>query len=172
MKRKYLWSLFLSLIITTQTYAMCPVCTIAAAAWVELSHYLGIDDTITGIWIWWMLVSVSMWTIDWFDRKKIRFFLKRKLTYVFYYTSVIYPLYYGKLMFLNPANILWWVDKLLLWMIVWTFLFYFSARYYLYLKEKNNWRAYFPMQKVAMSVWSLGVASIIFYYITTFIYAI
>ena len=153
-------------------YAMCPVCTVAAAAWVELSHYLGIDDTITWLWIWWMLVSVSIWTIDWFDRKKIRFFLKRKLTYLFYYASVLIPLYYSKLIFSNPANMLWGVDKLFLWTVIWTVLFYAMAKYYLYLK-KNNWdRAHFPFQKIAMTVGSLTVASLIFYYITTYVYAI
>lgn len=166
---KFLWVLILFL--NTKTYAMCPVCTVAAAAWVELSHYLGIDDTVTWVWIWWMLVSVSMWTIDWFDRKKIRFFLKRKLTYLFYYASVIYPLYYSKLLFVNPVNKIWWIDKLFLWMIVWTILFFVSAKYYIYLKAKNWDRAYFPMQKVAMSVWSLVFASAIFYILTTYIYA-
>lgn len=155
----------------SQTYAMCPVCTVAAAAWIELSHYLWIDDTVTWIWIWGMLVSISMWTIDWFDRKNIRFLFKRKLTYIFYYATVMIPLYYQKLLLVNPANKIWWIDKLLLGMIVWTILFYGSARYYMYIKAKNSWRAQFPMQKVVMPIVSLWVASLIFYYITSFVYA-
>jgi len=170
--KKYLKFLpVLFLLIKSNTYAMCPVCTIAAAAWVELSHYLWIDDTITWIWIWWMLASVSMWTIDWFDRKKIKFFLKRKITYIFYYASVIIPLYYSKLIFVNPVNRIWWIDKLFIGIIIWTILFFTSAKYYIYLKAKNWDKAYFPFQKVVMSVGSLTIASLIFYYLTTYIYA-
>ncbi|EKE28719.1 MAG: hypothetical protein ACD_3C00025G0008 [uncultured bacterium (gcode 4)] len=160
------------LFLKTQAHAMCPVCTVAAAAWIELSHYLGVDDSVTWIWIWWMLVSVSMWTINWFDKKNIRFFLKKKITYILYYASVIIPLYYQKLMFVNPANKLWWIDKLFLWIIIGTILFYATAKYYLYLKAKNWGHPHFPMQKIAMSMWSLTAASLIFYYITSYIYAI
>ena len=172
MKKAYIPSFLATFIFTTlPAHAMCPVCTLAAVAWIELSHYFWIDDTVTGLWIGWMLVSVSMWTIDWFDKKNIKFFLKRKLIYIFYYLSVIIPLYYSKFLFLNPINKIWWIDKLFLWILIWTCLFYFSARYYLYLKENNNWHAYFPMQKVVMSIWSLLFASLIFYYLTTYIYA-
>lgn len=171
MKNYYKLLPILLLSIKTNTYAMCPVCTIAAAAWVELSHYLGIDDTITGIWIWWMLVSVSMWTIDWFDRKNIKFFLKKKITYIFYYSSVIYPLYYSKLLFVSPVNKIWWQDKLFLWMTVGTILFFTSAKLYIYLKAQNWWKAHFPFEKVAIPVGTLTVASLIFYYLTSYIYA-
>ncbi|EKE29224.1 MAG: hypothetical protein ACD_2C00207G0010 [uncultured bacterium (gcode 4)] len=170
-KTIYFLSPFL-LLLKSNTYAMCPVCTLAAVAWVELSHYLWIDDTITGLWIWGMLVSVSMWTINWFDRKKIKFFLKKKLTYAFWFSSVIIPLYYGKLILWNPANMIWWIDKLLLWIIIWTVLFFITAKYYLYLKAKNWGRAHFPFQKIAMTVWVLTSASLLFYYLTSFIYAI
>ena len=156
----------------TQVHAMCPVCTVAVAAWIELSHYLGIDDTVTGLWIWWFLVSLSMWTINWLDWRNIRFFLKRKLTYSLYYASTLIPLYYSKLILHNPVNMLWWADKLLLGIGIWSLIFFFTAKLYLYMKGENGWRAYFPMQKVVMSIGTLGIASFIFYYITTYVYAI
>lgn len=52
------------LLFGVQVQAVCPVCTVAVGAGVGFSRYLGIDDTIAGLWIGALIVSVSMWTIN------------------------------------------------------------------------------------------------------------
>jgi len=57
--------------------AICPVCTVTVGAGIGLSRWLGIDDSITGLWLGAFLLSISLWTIDWLDRKKSIFPLKK-----------------------------------------------------------------------------------------------
>ena len=42
--------------------AVCPVCTVAVGGGVLLSHYLGIDDLVIGIWAGGLVVSLGLWT--------------------------------------------------------------------------------------------------------------
>src|SRR3989338_5982677 len=73
--------------------AVCPVCAIAVGAGVGLSRYLGIDDTIAGLWIGGLSLSLSLWTIDWFDRKKIQFKYRAFITTLAYDVLIVVPLY-------------------------------------------------------------------------------
>ena len=53
--------------------AVCPVCTVAVVAGLGLSRWLGIDDSVSGLWIGAVTVSISMWTINWLHKKKWHF---------------------------------------------------------------------------------------------------
>ena len=48
---------------------MCPVCTVAVAGGLGLSRWLGIDDTISGLWIGAIIISVSFWVSRWLNKK-------------------------------------------------------------------------------------------------------
>jgi len=61
--------------------AVCPVCTVAVGAGLGFSRYLGIDDTISGIWIGGLMVSISFWTIDWMKTKKWNYRSRRQFCY-------------------------------------------------------------------------------------------
>lgn len=37
--------------LTAKAQAVCPVCTVAVGTGVGLSRWLGVDDTITGLWL-------------------------------------------------------------------------------------------------------------------------
>ncbi|HUW24426.1 MAG TPA: hypothetical protein VMW04_02245 [Patescibacteria group bacterium] len=41
--------------------AVCPVCTVAIGGGVLLSHYLGVDDLIIGIWAGGLTLSFGLW---------------------------------------------------------------------------------------------------------------
>jgi hypothetical protein len=147
--------------------AICPVCTVAVGAGIGMSRWLGIDDAITGLWLGAFLLSVSLWTIDWLDRKNIRFFLKKSLVILTYYLMAIVPLYYAKIV-ANPlafacscAN-----DKLLLGTIEGTAAFFFGAKLYEFLKQRNDGKAHFPYEKVAFPVGTMVIFTVIFYLIT------
>jgi len=155
------------LLFAKKVLAVCPICTIAVGTGVGLSRWLGIDDSITGLWVGGLTVSMITWTISWLDKKNIRFKGRTIISIVGYYFLIVIPLYFMGVMG-NPLNTLCacGLDKLLLGIIVGSFAFYFGASWYFYLKEKNNGRAYFPFQKVVMPVSPLVFLSIIFYFLT------
>ncbi len=164
----YLLVIFgLSFIFAKKALAVCPICTLAVGTGVGLSRWLGIDDTITGLWIGGFVVSMITWTLSWFDKKNIRFKGRVIATIVGYYLLIIVPLYFAGIIG-SPLNTLCacGLDKLLLGIIVGSFGFWFGASWYYYLKEKHGGRAYFPFQKVAMPIGPLIILTIIFYFLT------
>jgi len=173
MKKKliYLFSLFTVFALGARvTFAVCPICTLAVGAGVGLSRWLGIDDTVSGVWVGGLVVSLILWTENWLDKKNIRFRLRFLLNALFYYLIVVLPLYFtgiighpnNKLLCFCGLNI----DKLLFGIIAGSIGFFFGASFYNYLKEKNDNRAYFPFQKVVMPIGVLVILSVLFYYLT------
>jgi hypothetical protein len=147
--------------------AICPICTVAVGAGIGLSRWLGVDDSITGLWLGGFLLSVSLWTIDWLDRKKIRFVFKRFLVILAYYLFALVPLYYAKII-ANPFAFICSCasDKLLLGTIEGTTVFFFAVKLYEFLKQRNNGRAHFPYEKIVFPVTSLTILTILFYLLT------
>jgi len=160
----------LAVLIPFSAKAVCPVCTVAVAAGVGLSRYLGIDDTISGLWIGGLIVSLIIWTLGWLEKKSIRFKGRWVLTVLLYYAVIILPLYFTGLIG-HPQNSLFcWCglhwDKLLVGIVLGSLGFYAGAKWYFCLKEKNGGRAYFPFQKVVMPIVPLIILTIIFYLLT------
>ena len=159
-------SLILALLVPlVKTYAMCPVCTVAVGAGVGLARWLGIDDTITGLWIGGLIVSLIMWTINYLKKKDINFFARNVVITIGYYALTIVPIYFIKTIW-HPENTLGGINKLLLGIMIGSILFYVGATWYHMMKMKNNGHAYFPFQKVVMPITPLIIMSIIFYYLT------
>ncbi|MFA6160484.1 MAG: hypothetical protein WC678_05405 [Parcubacteria group bacterium] len=145
--------------------AVCPVCVVAVSACVGLSQYLGIDDTISGVWIGGLLISMIIWTIDWLKRKNIKFYFRKILVAGLFYVFTIGPLYKSE-MIGHPANKLWGIDKLLLGIIFGSIFFLIAVFLNSCLKKKNNDKVFFPFQKVVVPVAMLGILSGIFYFLT------
>ena len=167
--KKFFYSLiavlFLNLSFVSAAKAICPLCAVAVGAGVGLSEWLGIDDTITGLWIGGLIVSFIMWTVYWLDKKNIRFKGRKIIVSLAYYLIVIVPLYPLGIMG-HPLNTLWGIDKLLLGIILGSVFFFVAGMWYFYLKKRNNGRAYFPFQKVVMPIAPLLILSAVFYLIT------
>jgi len=49
--------------------AVCPVCTVAVGGGVLLSHYLGVDDLIIGVWSGGLILSLGLWTAGYIKKK-------------------------------------------------------------------------------------------------------
>ena len=174
MKKKIISLIGLGLFwVSMQAKAICPICTIAVVAGVGLSRYLGIDDTITGLWIGGLTVSLIMWTILWFDHKKFtykghplfQFKGRTLLTTIIYYALTVGPFFYTDIIG-HPLNKLWGVDKLVLGAIIGSLFFWAGGGLYFYTKKKNNNKALFPFQKVVFPLLPLIILSIVFFYIT------
>lgn len=142
--------------------AFCPVCTIAVGACVGLSRYLGVDDLISGVWIGGFLISLGIWTIDWLNKKKIRFFFRKPLILFTYYFLFIFPL--SKIGLIgHPENKFLGIDKLIFGIISGSIIFLISIFFHNFLIKKNNGKSYFPFQKVVIPVLFLVALSLIFY---------
>jgi hypothetical protein len=157
----------LNLLFAKQALAVCPICTIAVGAGVGFSRWLGIDDSITGLWIGGLTVSMITWTLSWFDKKNIRFRGRALATTIGYYLLIVVPLYFMGIMGSQLDTICaCGLDKLIVGIIVGSIAFWFGAEWYYTIKEKNGGHAYFLFQKVVMPVSPLVLLSIIFYFLT------
>jgi hypothetical protein len=165
-KKSALILLFLGFSIALPALAVCPVCTVVIVTGVGLSRWLGIDDTITGVWIGGLTVSFIIWTINWFNKKKIYFKGRKIITVIGYYLLVVLPLFFIPGVIGHPLNKIWGLDKLLVGITAGSVAFLVAELSYPILKKKNGGHPYFPFQKVIMPIAALLVFSFIFYFLT------
>jgi hypothetical protein len=142
--------------------AVCPVCTIAVAGGVGLCRFLGIDDLISGAWIGALLFSLFLWTIEWLNKKKIKFLFRKPLVFIFWYGLTIFPLMKIGIIG-HPQNKFLGIDKLIFGIFSGTIVFLFSILFEDYLRKKNQGKAYFKFQKVVIPVLFLLILSLIFW---------
>lgn len=156
--------LFFSFFFFNQIRAFCPVCTVAVGAGVGLCRYLGIDDLISGTWVGGLLMSLTLWTVDWLNKKKIKFLFRKPLIFIFWYGISISPLYWLDIMG-HPANKFLGIDKLLFGIISGSTAFLISFLFHNFLVKKNQGKSYFPFQKVIIPVSFLVILSLFFYFV-------
>lgn len=167
MKNKFLF-LILSAVFffkATAALAVCPVCTIAVGAGVGLAQWLGIDDTISGVWIGGLTVSMIMWTINWLKKKNWVFKGYKMVIWLAYYLLIVAPLYFTGLIG-HPYNKIWGMDKIVLGVVLGSLGFVGSVNLYEFLKKKNHNRAHFPFEKIVITLLILFILSFIFYFLT------
>ena len=162
--RKIFFTFFcLNFLFAANIYAFCPVCTIAVGAGVGLSRWLGIDDTITGLWIGGLTASLIAWTLNWLKSKNKTFPYQKIIVAFLYYSFIIIPLVWSDIIG-HPFNKLWGLDKLVLGIILGSLGFLGGGLTYQKIKEKNNGHAHFPFEKVVLPVAPLIILSLIFYF--------
>jgi hypothetical protein len=163
MKKILSISAFILLISSQVAHAVCPVCTVAVGAGLGLAEYFGIDDSISGLWIGALIVSMSLWTIIWLDKKNFRFKGRKILIFLAYYLIIILPLWYkGKIG--HPLNHLCGIDKLLFGIILGSILFSAGVIFHNYIRKRNNNISYFKGQKIVFGIALLVIASIVLYF--------
>jgi hypothetical protein len=153
-------------VFSQQVKAVCPVCTIAVAGGIELSRWFKVDDTISGVWIGGLIVSLSLWLIDWLKKKNIKFIFDKILVFIAFYIIVVLPLYWMKFIGLPNCAKLWGYDKLIVGIVFGSIAFAIGFWLNNWLKKRNNNKVYFPFQKVVLPILFLIIASVIFYFIT------
>ena len=151
-----------SLSLAARVQAVCPVCTIAVGAGVGLCRYLGIDDTISGAWIGGLIISLIALTIDWLNKKNIRFMFRKIIVAVLFYAVTIGPLYFTNIMG-HPFNKFWGIDRLLFGIISGSLVFLISVWFNDFLKKRNQGKVYFPFQKVVIPILFLAVNNLVFW---------
>jgi len=53
----------------TPARAVCPICTVAVGAGLGISRWIGIDDSVTGVWVGGLILSSGLWMADWVKKK-------------------------------------------------------------------------------------------------------
>lgn len=144
--------------------AVCPVCVVAVGAGVGLCRWLGVDDTISGLWIGALIVAIIMWTLIELRKKNWDFKYSPVIVSIAYYLLIIWPLYSLNIMG-HPLNKVFGIDKLLFGIISGSVLFLLTHWLNLFLKKRNQGKVYFSYQKVAIPLIILFIFSFIFYLI-------
>ena len=157
-------AILLTALVAFPAKAFCPVCVVAVGAGVGLSRWLGIDDLISGVWIGGLTVALIMWTIDWTNRKQIKFLFRKPIIILSYYVLILASLHFPGILW-HPQNKFLGIDKIIFGIIAGTVVFLISAWLNGFLKNKNGGKVYFPYQKVVIPVSLLLVVSLVFYLI-------
>lgn len=166
-----IFSLFLSLSLTLAlsppVYAVCPACTVAVGAGLGLSRWLGIDDTVSGVWLGGLIMSSSLWLSNWLQK---RYQFKSKFKYLdlvvipSMYLFVLLPLIWTKVIG-HPANTLWGIDKLIFGAVFGSLGFLASVLADKKVREIKG-KQLFNYQRVVFPVSLLAIISTVFYFLT------
>jgi len=157
-------TLLMPFLLAVKAKAFCPVCTVAVGAGLGFAKYLGIDDLISGIWIGGLLLSVSLWTIEWLKKRKWNFKFYKIVTIVLFYGLVVIPFMTGGTIG-SPYNKLLGIDKVLFGMILGTAGFTFGMFLSNKFSTKFGGKVLFPFQKVVIPITTLILLSLIFYFL-------
>lgn len=156
------------------SYAVCPICTVAVAGGLGLSRYFGIDDSILGVWSGGLMVSVTLWTLDWLTRKdfgwvkKINSILLAVLTFLFWVLTTYVPLFELNIIG-HPFNTILGIDKLVFGSILGFFTFLFGVWADKKVREVKG-KQLFAFQKVVFPVVSLTLLSLVLYFWGGYLY--
>jgi len=152
---------FIALLFTTagSVSAHCPLCVAGAGAGITLSRLLGIDDSITGIWIGAFIGAIAFWTQASLGRRNKLFFNPAigVIIYILFLVSTIWSFYQFGLV-VKHGDIFGY-DKLTFGMVVGSFVFYVVDWLNKALVKKDG-RVYFPYQRMIVSLGSVVIASI------------
>jgi hypothetical protein len=164
-KKMLYYIIFIGMLLANSAKAVvCPLCVVAVGTGVGLCRWLGIDDTISGLWIGGLLVALIVLTLYWMKKRNFNFKFDWFLVSAAYYILVIWPLYSFNIMG-HPLNKVWGIDKILLGIISGSIIFLISVWFNNFLKNKNQGKVYFPYQKVVIPVAFLLIMSFVFYII-------
>lgn len=161
-------------LVPSPAHAVCPICTVAVAGGLGLSRYFGIDDSVIGVWSGGLMVSLTLWTIDWLNRKKFAFTkhlsnqLTKLLVFLFWVLLTYPPLFWAGIIG-HPFNTIFGIDKLIFGSILGFFAFLLGVwgdKKVRAIKGKQL----FNFQKVVFPVISLLIVSLVLYFYGGYLY--
>ena len=161
-----------SLVLARPVYAHCPLCVAGAGAGLSLSRILGIDDSITGVWMAAFLGAMGFWINNSIVKKstlkKTYIPLQKLLIYIAIFATTILSFYRFGL--INEHNgLIFNLPKLTFGMITGGVLLYLVDKANTLIKEKRG-KVLFPYQSIvlmlgSMVILSIGIYILINYYI-------
>jgi len=106
--------------------AVCPVCTVAVGAGVGISRLIGIDDSITGVWIGGLIISSGLWMADFIRKKQWKIPIPEILSILLMLLFVIPPLYWSNMIGVTN-NTLLGIDKIIFGSAIGSLIFFLGV---------------------------------------------
>ena len=144
--------------------AVCPVCIVAVGAGVGILRAYGVDDLISGLWVGALILSISLWTIDYMHRKKCTFKFYAPIVHILFFGLTFLFLYIYKIIG-HPDNALFGVDKLVIGSIIGVLIMILAVLSDKSLRKQNDGKVIIYYQKVIIPIVYLIVASIAMFFI-------
>lgn len=142
--------------------AICPVCVVAVGFGLGISRWLGIDDSITGVWIGGLIVASGLWLASWIEKKGWKILYPKSTSVALMYAFTIIPMFIGKIIG-HLKNTLWGIDKILLGVITGSIAFFLSVWVDKKLRAINHGQVHIYYQKVIIPIFLLSLVSFTFY---------
>ena len=162
------------LLVPQTAYAVCPVCTVAVIGGLGLSRYLGIDDSISGIWIGGLIISLSFWTVDWLLKRNWSFVKKINsklitILLVVFWSLLTYPPLLWAGVIGHPFNKILGIDKLIFGSLVGAGAFLVGIFADKKVRETKG-KQLFEFQKLIFPIVSLIIFSLVLYFFGGYLY--
>ena len=140
-------------------FATCPVCIAGVGIGLGLSRYLGIDDIITGIWLGGFTLALTFWTINWLEKRNVKFKGMKLIVFLIFYASLLIPLYLTKVISQTLEFLV--KDRLFIGILFGTIIFYLSVIFDQYLRKINHGKVLIYYQKVIIPILFLTISSLL-----------
>ena len=143
--------------------AFCPVCVVATGTFLGIFRWLGVDDTIIGLWLGGFILSVSIVLNNFLIRKGKKIKFQLFLILFIFYGLVALSLY--KLGGLSPYNKIFGIDKIFFGIILGSSLLLLAPYLDKFLRKQNQGKIFIFHQKMIIAIGLLIIFSFIFYLI-------
>lgn len=179
-EKKFFIGIFFVLIIVNLfplISAHCPLCTAGAVGGIGIARYLGVDDSIVGIFIGAFIVSTALWFNKWLLKKGKNFPLQETILMIASFLLLVIPLYTAgiitdfEMVKSMPEHHsvlgmgIYGIDKLFLGIIVGSIFVWMAFTFSDAIKRKRG-SILWPYQGISFMFITLVVLSLMFWFIT------
>ena len=142
--------------------AFCPLCVVTTGTFAALLRWLGVDDTIIGLWLGGLILSASMVFNNFLIKRGKRIRFQLLLIFLVFYGLPILSLY--KFGALSPYNKIFGIDKIFFGTILGSLLLLLASYFDKFLRKLNQGKIYISHQKVLIAIGLLLIISLILYF--------
>lgn len=147
-----------------KAFAFCPLCIVATGAFTGLFRWLGVDDTIVGLWLGGFTLSSVVLINNFLKKWNKRIPLQLFVVALFSYLMVFFLLLWSKSF--NAYNTILGINKIIFGIILGSILLIISPYLDKFLRKQNQGKIYLSHQKVLIAIGLLLIFSLSFYFIT------
>lgn len=154
---------FLSLFLVIKpVFAHCPLCTAATGSVVAATRFYGVDDLIVGTFIGGFVISSAFWFNNILrKRNKNKNYIPFQLVGILLLSLVLTILTFHTIGLTSVT--LFGVDRILLGLLIGSFITLIAFRFHDFLKRSNGNKSYIPFQVILITLAFLLVATFGYY---------
>lgn len=154
---------FASIFLPIKALAFCPLCVVTTGTFLGIFRWLGVDDTIIGLWLGGFILSISMVFNNFLIKKGKRIRFQLVLILLVFYGFAALSLYqFGAL---TSYNKIFGIDKIFFGMILGSLLLLLSPQLDKILRKQNQGKIFISHQKMLIAISLLIIFSLSLYFI-------